>query len=224
MRRRSSVTALALCAAVFVNVAAQQVSEARVGRFGTVGRGLSEEEILQIRGLGNAAGKPPWLILGFGSLIWGVERVTVYLEPTVTTERLQRGRALRLMADTPPLVSRRSPWRVENTEAYAYVPLDGRPREFANEDDLGWPFTVRGEIDDATLVSLVAFVRSRPALPGVPEGAAPREVVSWPIAGIAQHGDQFVASLRHGGAEVFRVTVIKKDGQWVVTKWDWSVA
>ena len=142
MRRRSSVTALALCAAVFVNVAAQQVSEAPVGRFGTVGRGLSEEEILQIRGLGNAAGKPPWLILGFASLIRGVVRVTVYLEPTVTTERLQRGRALRLMADAPPLVSRRSPWRVEKTEAYAYVPLDGRPREFANEDDLGWPFVV----------------------------------------------------------------------------------
>ena len=72
-------------------------------------------------------------------------------------------------------------------------------------------------------ISLVAFVRSRPALPGVPEGSAPREVVSWPLLVIVQQGDQFIAALRNGGAEVFRVTVIKKDGRWVVAKWDWSV-
>ncbi len=81
-----------LSAAIFVSLAAQQLTPAQVGRFGTVGRSLSEEEILQIRDLGNAAGEPPWLNLGFGSLIWGVERVTDYLERTVTTERLQRGR------------------------------------------------------------------------------------------------------------------------------------
>ena len=77
--------------------------------------------------------------------------------------------------------------------------LDGRLREIANEDDLGWPFAVKGEIDDETLISLVAFVRSRPALPDVPEGLAPQEEVkSWPLSVIVRQGDQFIAALRNG--------------------------
>ena len=174
---RVPVAALVLtfCAGIFISVAAEQVTEARVGRFGAVGRDLSEQEISQISDLGNAAGKPPWLILGFQSMFIGVARLRVFLEPNVVTDRLHRGRILRLIADAPPLVSRRSRWKVENTESYAYVPLDGRLREFANEHDLGWPFAVKGEIDDETLISLVAFVRSRPAIPATPEGAAPEK-------------------------------------------------
>jgi hypothetical protein len=211
------------CAVISISVAAEQVSETRIGRFGSIGRDLSELEIAQITDLANAVGKAPWLLLGFGSMIPGVATLKVYLEPDVTTERLNRGRLLHLIADDAPRVARRSRWKVKNTEFYAYVPLSGRLREFANEHDLGWPFAVRGEIDDETLISLVAFVRSRPALPDVPEGSAPREVKSWPLSVIGRQGDQFIAALRNGGAEVFRVTVITKDGRWVVAKWDWSV-
>ena len=225
VRKPAGIAALAttLCAAISISVAAEQVSETRIGRFGSIGRDLSELEIAQITDLANAVGKAPWLILGFGSMIPGVATLKVYLEPDVTTERLNRGRLLHLIADDPPRVAQRSRWKVENTEFYAYVPLSGRLREFANEHDLGWPFAVRGQIDDETLISLVAFVRSRPALPDVPEGSAPREVVSWPLSVIVRQGDQFIAALRNGGAEVFRVTVIKKDGRWVLAEWDWAV-
>ena len=108
---------------------------------------------------------------------------------------------------------------------YAYVPLGGKPREITDERDLGWPFTIPGEIDDETLISLVTFLRSSPPIPGVPEGQAPREVVSAPLSGVWRQGDQFIVGLRlREDAEVFGVTVIRKDGQWVVTKWHWSVA
>ncbi len=172
---RTAALVMTFCAVTLTGISAEQASERRIGRFGSIGRDLSEQEISQISDLGNTAGKPPWLILGFQSMFIGVAELRVFLEPNVVTDRLHRGRILRLIADAPPLVSRRSRWKVENTESYAYVPLDGRLREFANEHDLGWPFAVKGEIDDETLISLVVFVRSRPAIPATPEGAAPEK-------------------------------------------------
>jgi hypothetical protein len=169
------------CAITFIGIAAGQVSDTQFRRFGSIGRDLSEREITQIARVANAAGKPPWLVLGFTSMISGVSKITVYLHPDVTTERLRRGRLLRLVAKDTPAVSERSEWAVEGTASYAYIPLAESAGEVSNENDLAWPFAVHGEIDDETLISLVAFVRSRPALSNVPEGSAPRQVVSAPL-------------------------------------------
>jgi hypothetical protein len=101
-KRRVPIAALVitLCAVIFISVAAEQVTELRGVRYGSVGRDLSEQEISQINDLANTAGKPPWLILGFGSMISGVARLTVYLEPNATTERLHRPRrAVRVHAE-----------------------------------------------------------------------------------------------------------------------------
>jgi hypothetical protein len=115
--------------------------------------------------------------------------------------------------------------RAQSVSPRAGLELAGSAGEIAGEQDVTWPFAVDGEIDDETLISLVTFVRSRPALPGVPEGQAPREVVRAPLSGVWRRGDQFIVALRlREEAEVFRVTVIKKDGQWAVAKWDWSIA
>ena len=209
----------------FTVVAAQQAGEPRLGRFGSVARNLSELEINQIADLANRAGKPAWLVLGFPSMISGVARLTVYLHPDATTEGIRRGRMLRLIADDVPAVSKRSKWRVEETVSYAYVPLTLSPGAIADAQDLSWPFVVEGEIDDKTLTSLVTFVRSRPALPGVREGQAPREVPRAPLSGVWRRSDEFVVGLRLStDAEAFSVTVIEKDGQWVVTKWHRSIA
>ena len=224
-RARIAVLVTTICAVTLIGVAAEQVSERRIGRFGSIGRELAESEIGQINDLANAEGKAPWLILGFRSMILGVTTLKVYLEPDVTTEGLNRGGILHLAADDAPGVARRSRWKVVNKASYAYVPLAGKPREIAGERDLGWPFTVAGDIDDETLISLVTFVRSRPAIPGVPEGSAPREVVSAPLSGVWRQGDRFIVGLRlREDAEVFGVTLIRKGGQWRVTKWNWSVA
>ena len=123
-------------------------SDRRIGRFGSIGRELSELEIPQSTYFANAEGKAPWLILGFRSMIPGVTTLRVYLEPDVTTERLNRGRILHLIADDAPLGAQRSPWKIKTMGSYAYVPLGGKPREITDERDLGWPFTVAGEIDD----------------------------------------------------------------------------
>jgi hypothetical protein len=212
------------CAVTFIGIAAEQVSDTQIRRFGTVGRFLSDSEVTQIARLANAAGKPPWLVLGFTSMISGVTRLTVYLHPDVTTERLHRGRLLRLVAKDAPTVSGRSEWTVENRASYAYVPLAESAGEIASEKDLAWPFAVHGEIDDETLISLVTFVRSRPPLPNVPEGSAPREVRSAPLSGVWRQGDAFLVALRlREDTEVFSVTVIKKDGRWVVAKWNWVI-
>jgi hypothetical protein len=185
---------------------------------------LSDSEVTQIARLANAAGKPPWLVLGFTSMISGVTRLTVYLNPDVTTERLRRGRSLRLVAKDAPTASGRSEWTVEGRASYAYVPLEGSGDEIAGEKDLAWPFAVHGEIDDETLISLVTLVRSRPPLPNVPEGSAPREVASAPLSSVWRQGDTFIVVLRlREDTETFGVTVIKKDGRWVVAKWSWSI-
>ena len=38
------------------------------------------------------------------------------------------------------------------------------PIEISDERDIGWPFAVEGEIEDETLISVVAFIRSRPRI------------------------------------------------------------
>jgi hypothetical protein len=207
-------------AALFVSAAAQQVRDAEIRRFGTVGRSLSENEIEQIERLAKAAGKPPWLVLGLPSMVVGTRTLTVYLHPDVTAGRLRRGRLLRLIAKAPE----DSDWMVEATASYAYIPLGEGAGEIASQHDLGWPFAVVGEIDDETLLSLVTFVRSGPPIPGVPEGRAPRRVVSAPLSVVARDGDQFLAGFRTGDASVFSVWLVGKDGKWVVTKWSASIA
>ena len=93
----------AFFALAVIGVATEQVSEGRSGRFGSVGRSLSEREVGHIAALATAAGKPVWLVLGLHSMIRGVATLTVYLHPDVSTERLRRGRILRLVAKDPPV-------------------------------------------------------------------------------------------------------------------------
>jgi len=221
---RIPAVATTFCAFVLIGVAAEQVSNTRIRRFGDLGRSLSEREMTQISDLAGAAEKPAWLVLGFRSLIRGISTLTVYLQPDVTTERLRRGRMLRLVAQIPPAVSERSDWSVKETASYAYVPIAGSGAEITGDQDLAWPFAVDGEIDDDTLISLVTFVRSRPALPGVPEGQAPREMPSAPLSAVRRRGDQFIVAIRlQENAYIFRATLVRKEGQWLVTNWHSTV-
>jgi hypothetical protein len=154
-----SLLAPFFCAFALIGVATEQVSETRIGRFGTVGESLSEHEIAQIADLANAAGKPVWLMLGLSSMIPGIATLDVYLQPDVSTERLRLGRMLRLVAKDPPAVPERSPWTLKDTTRYAYVPLSEETGDIAGEEDLAWPFTVDDRLDDDTLISLVTSVR-----------------------------------------------------------------
>ena len=75
-----------------------------------------------------------------------------------------------------------------------------------------------------TVISLVAFIRAKPSLPGVPEGLAPRAVAEAPISAVVRRNEQFIVALRTSYATGQRVTLERKDGQWVITHFEhWIV-
>lgn len=202
-----------------------QATESRPSQFGSVGQSLTGSEVVQITDLANATGRPPWLLIGFPSMMFGVETVSVYLEPEGPDATVRRGRVLTLSADTPPRVRERSVWRLKDTRPYAYIVAPGHRRgEMIDERDISWPFVLLDEIDDETLISVVAFVRSRPAIPGLPEAAAPRNVSNAPIAGVAREDDSLIVALRTSEATGERVTVTRRSGEWVITHFEsWIV-
>ena len=157
-------------------------------------------------------------------MILGLRTVTVYLEPDVTNVGVRRGRLLQLVADEPPAVPQRSTWRVKATASYAYiVPPTPPTDQITDERDIRWPFAVDGDIDDATLVSVVTSIRSRPRIPGVPEGQFPREVAASPISVVARRGAQFIVALRTGEATGERVTLTRSAAGWVIAHVERSI-
>ena len=93
-----------------------------------------------------------------------------------------------------------------------------------DERDISWPFAVQGEIDDETLISVVAFIRSKPAIPNLPAGAAPRTVSSVPISVVARQGESLVVALRTSEASGERVTVSRIEGRYEIMHFEsWIV-
>ena len=158
-------------------------------------------------------------------MVRGVATIDVFLEPETVDGEVQRGRILRLVADDPPVVPERSAWRLNETRSYACIALpDRRPFEISSERDLGWPFVVNDQIDDATLVSLVAFIRSKPGIPGVPDSILPREVADAPLSAVARRGAEFIVGLRTGEWMGSRVTLVRRGELWIITHYEsWIV-
>jgi len=182
-----------------------------------VGRDLAEAEIAQITGLAKTFGKSPRLVLGLSSMFQGLAIITVYLEPDVAGVEVQRGRMLRLEADAPPRMPQRSAWRVRDTQSYASVAVPGRRHfEVSSERDIGWPFVIDGEMDDATLASIVGFIRTRPRMPGRPAGTFPQEVAAAPISVITRRRDEVIVTLRTGDHNGEAVTIVQREGRWVI--------
>jgi hypothetical protein len=188
-----------------------------LSRFGSVGRALQESEITQIGQLGK--GKAPWLLYGESTMITGVFRAHLYLEPNTVRNRLWRGQLLSLEADWPPTVPTRSSWRIRLAQAYAYVvPPDGQAGRITGDLDVNWPFAVVGEFDDEALLSLVDFIRSNPPIPGVPANAAPRNVDGTkPITSVGRKEDRVLVILRTGVLQGLEVTLARANGNWEVT-------
>jgi hypothetical protein len=186
---------------------------------------MSEAEIAQVASLAATAGKSARIILAFRSMLRGVATIDVFLEPETLDGEVPRGRILRLIADDPPVVPERSAWRLKETRSYACIAVAGRRLfEISSERDLGWPFVVDDQIDDATLVSLVAFIRSKPRIPGVPDGILPREVADAPVSSVVRQGDEFIVGLRTGEWMGSRVTLVRRGRLWIITHYEsWIV-
>ena len=200
--------------------AGAQATDFALRRFGS--QPVSDAEIAQIAELAISTGKRPWLLRSPRSLITDVRVASLFLEPDVTSRRVQRGRMLRLETNGPPSVPARSPWRIRESQLYAYIPIAGRrPGEILDERDLGWPFVLQGEFDDDTLISVVEFIRSQPP---IPMPAFIRKVPAAPIGGIQRHDDAIVVGLRTGEGTSSSVWLVRKDGQWVITRSESSIA
>jgi hypothetical protein len=210
----------ALLAAFLVT---SQVTGSRLGPFGT--QSLTDAEVTQITRLSDRIGKPLRLILGFRSMQAGVATIDVYLEPDIVDAAVQRGRILRLVADDPPVVPKRSAWRLKETRSYACIALPGRrPFAITSDTDLGWPFEVDGQIDDATLISIVAFIRSKPPLPWARAGSLPSEVADAPVSAVVRRDGEILVALRTGEHMGSRVTLVRRERQWVITHYEsWIV-
>jgi hypothetical protein len=197
---------------------AGQASDARVGQFGRVGRALAEAEIAQITRLANELGKSPRLVLGVPSMVGGLASISVYLDPDAAGSEVQRGRMLRLEADVPPKVTERSAWRLKETHSYACIAVPGRRHfEVDSDRDTGWPFIVDGQLDDETLMSIVAFIRTRPRIPGRSDSVHPLAVADAPISGITRRNNEVIVTLRTGEATGERVSLVRRGPQWVIT-------
>jgi len=134
--------------------AAGQATAFTLSRFGR--HSVSDAEVAQIAELVISTGRRPWLLHSPISLEGDVRRASLFLEPDVPSQRVQRGRMLRLVAEGPRFVPARSPWRIQESGLYAHIPVAGqRPDEVRGDDDLAWPFVLQGEFDDDTLISVV---------------------------------------------------------------------
>jgi hypothetical protein len=207
---------VALLGLLSVTLVASQATGSGLVRFGKVGLALTDAEVVQITNLANNAGSRPWLLLGQGSMMPGRQSASLFLESDVLGARVMRGRMLRLVADGPPTLPVRSAWRIEESRRYAYIPTQGRqPKDISSESDIDWPFTVDGEFDDDTLVSVVEFVRSNPR---VPMRAFAQHISRAPISVIARRDDGILVAQRTSEWTGDQFWLNRKDGQWVITR------
>ena len=208
-----------LLAAVLV---AGQVSDAQLDRFGRVGQALTEADITHITSLAKTYGKSPRLVLGESSMVRGLAVIRVFLEPDAADTPVQRGTMLRLETETPPKVPEGSVWRVTVTQSFACIAAPGRRHfEISSAQDIGWPFLVDGQFDDETLLSLVAFIRTRPRFSETPEGVA---MSGAPISSIVRRNNEVVVTTRTGELQGERVTLVRRGAQWVMTRFNlWIV-
>jgi len=213
-----TVFILTVLSVMFARIAGQ-APDSTVKRFGRAPVG--DAEVAQIAELASSTGKRLWLLRTPNAVMMS-ERVSyLFLEPDVLGKPVLRGRVLRLRADEPPNVPIRSPWTIRESLSYAYIPTTGRQHgEIESENDLDWPFIVRGEFDDDTLISIVEFIRSQPPIP-VP--AFLKSVPSVPIAGITRGDDAIVVGLRPHEEMGHGVWLVRKDGRWVITRSETSV-
>ena len=147
-----------------------------------------------------------------------------YVAPTITTSEFRRGRLVHVSTGlTAEQLADPSSWSADPTtvQEWAQVAIPGRPFEdVKNEQDENLPLWISGDITDADLVSIVRFLRSRPAItvrPGLNLGHVP-----GPIRGIRAPAIRhpFLPAARvslglGGGRCSYDVVLERRDSQWV---------
>jgi hypothetical protein len=194
---------------------ASQASAPQLGRFGRVGQTLTEPEIAQITSLAEPYGRSPRLVLGQSSMVPSLAIINVFLEPDAADTPVQRGTLLRLESDMPPKATERSVWRVSRTQSYACIAAPGRRHfDISSAQDIGWPFIVDGQFDDETLLSIVAFIRTRPRVSDRPDSVP---MSGAPVSSIVRRDNEVVVTTRTGELQGEQAILVRRGEQWILT-------
>jgi hypothetical protein len=174
---------------------------------------LTSSEVTYVRRLARPTGKSPWLI--FGCRMKSRSLFTVFLGPDLQNGRLRRGRLLQVAAATPPGAGRKPSWQVESTGGYAQVVVPGRePDEVRGKSDYARPFSVDGELDDRTLISVVELIRRSPEGPA---GTPPVDG-SLPISDVRRTDTGVQVTLESDHWSGWLVTLDQRNGRWAIAK------
>jgi hypothetical protein len=198
MMRREIRFQWLLVAAMILNSSAAafpQTAATTPLRIGDFARTLSDKDLADIEGI---AGGKPWLLEGpVGQIGFSV---LAYLPPETQTRELRRGQAIMLLKRPGDTTwTKREPARL-----YAQaIPLRGDFNTLTGDLDINRPFPLTGSFDDAELVSLVAFVRSK-GLQG-------------PVLSMTRQADNSVRVLfRQGGSLLSDVLLRKQESTWII--------
>jgi hypothetical protein len=185
------------------------------GRF-IEARNLTQAEKAAVNRLSRFTGKNPWLIFGFR---FGVNpragrdstSLTVFMDPDAENGRLRRGRVVS-MAFAPPKPGQPSSWHVVAVTKYAHVAVVGKAAgDVKGQWDAAMPFTLPDEFDDATIVSLVDFIRTNPERPPMP-----RVDGSMAITTITRFANGLQVDMQDKPWQGYNVLVERRREGWVV--------
>lgn len=173
-------------------------------------------------------GGAPWLITEVrrspprrtGEFQWSA---MAYLAPTIATSEFRRGRLVHVSTGlTAEQLADPSTWTADPTTVreWAQVAIPDRAFEdVKNEQDENLPLWISGDLTDADLVSIVVFLRSRPAItvrPGLNLGQVP-----GPVRGIRapaiRHPFLPAARVSLGltGGCGYEVVLERRDSDWI---------
>lgn len=196
----ASVLLLSSSSAAFPQTQTATVTPLRIGDFA---RTLSDKDIADIEGTLAEGGKA-WLLEGpVGQIGFSV---LAYLPPQTQSRELRRGQATMLQKRPGDSTwTRRTPSRITG---YAQFPTAGGNFTFTGDRDLNRPFPLYGSfVDDTELVSLAAFIRSKPNnLQG-----------DWPILQMDRQSDDSIRVLfRQDGNLLGDALFRKQESKWIV--------
>ena len=199
---------------------------AELHRFGRDAARVTAEELDAIALVASSAGEP-WAVLTWHSQVMPEERYAdVFLQPTVASAVVRRGRFLHLMCRPVVADGVCSTW-TKRPESGAYVQVltsSASSVGMAIQNELERPIRVTGSFSDSDLETLVKYIRSEPRLP--PEHG-PSEVRggSIPIEDIKQQADGSVqVTLSADGISGETAIVTRTPKGWRISQIGWWVA